>query len=34
MEELIKVTKNENGDSVVSARDLHSYFENTDNVNP
>jgi len=33
MNELIKVTKNENGDQTVSARGLHDYLENTDNVN-
>ena len=34
MEELIKVTKNENGDSVVSARDLHYQYSQNMNVNP
>lgn len=33
MENLIKITTNEQGSSVVSARDLHAYLENPDNVN-
>lgn len=32
MQELIKVATNANGEQVVSARDLHSFLENTDNV--
>ncbi len=32
MQELIKVTKNENGNSVVSAINLHQFLQNTDNV--
>lgn len=33
MESLIKITTNKQGLSVVSARDLHAYLENPDNVN-
>lgn len=33
MQELIKVTTNEQGSQVVSARELHKFLENTDNVN-
>lgn len=32
MNELIKITESQNG-NVVSARDLHQFLENTDNVN-
>jgi len=31
--ELIKIQENDKGQKVVSARDLHAYLENTDNVN-
>ena len=33
MENLIRITTNEQGLNVVSARDLHAYLENPDNVN-
>lgn len=33
MNELIKITKNNSGQDVVSARELHKFLENTDNVN-
>lgn len=33
MEQLIKIQTNESGEQLVSARELHSFLENTDNVN-
>lgn len=32
MIELIKVTQGDNGEQLVSARELHTFLENTDNV--